>query len=136
MKLISRFILLAFIAFSFTGCFESKKEITLNPDGSGRVVFEQKTALNPPIPSFGGESKINKMSPEEAGKKAIIGILKNSKGVDVWENVSYEVDDNEKLIFKGTAYVKSFKDLLIRGELEAKKKVRLKNDGSYMGKRR
>ncbi|NOQ37031.1 MAG: hypothetical protein GQ569_14260 [Methylococcaceae bacterium] len=133
MKLMTRLIVLAIILFTFTGCFETKKEITLNPDGSGMVVYESKQTLDPAM-SFSlnkGEKKKSSTA-EEKAKKAVKNILENSDGVEVWEDVSYKVNDENKLVFKGTAYFKSFNELHIGGNLKSGKNVTLKQDDKGM----
>jgi hypothetical protein len=79
-----------------TGCFETKDEFTLNPDGSGKVIHEcsfQKVSL-------GGDDEIT----EDALKEAIGKVLTEAKGVEAWRDVSYKRLDDGRLYFKGTAY--------------------------------
>lgn len=79
-----------------TGCFETKDEFTLNPDGSGKVTHEcvfQEVNL-------GG----NNEPTEEALKEAIGKILTESQGIEAWRDVSYKRQDDGRLFFKGTAY--------------------------------
>ena len=35
-----RYILLAFACLAIAGCVEEKSEFTLNPDGSGKIIYE------------------------------------------------------------------------------------------------
>jgi hypothetical protein len=79
-----------------TGCFETKDEFTLNPDGSGKVIHEcsfQKVSL-------GGDDEMT----EDALKEAIGKVLTEAKGVEAWRDVSYKRLDDGRLYFKGTAY--------------------------------
>lgn len=107
-----RAFVLSVAVIGLAGCIESKKEVTLNPDGSGKVVYEIKQPLDYMMNiSFNGKEQ--KDDPEEKAKKAIADIIKNSKGVDAWEEVSYVVGDETNLKFKGTAYFKSFNDVKV-----------------------
>ena len=91
-----------FLAVLLTGCFDTKQEYTINPDGSGKVVHEctfQHMSLN-----MGGADT----DPQEALRDAIRDVLKNAKGVDAWRDVTFKQMDNQRMYFRGTAY---FKDL-------------------------
>ena len=94
--------------FLMTGCIETKNEVTINPDGSGKTLLTIKQPLDPMMGFNMGNDKEDKETPDEKAKKEIASILKGSEGVDTWENVTYKIDDNNNLIFKGTAYFKSF----------------------------
>jgi hypothetical protein len=79
-----------------TGCFETKDEFTLNPDGSGKVIHEcafQQVNL-------GGDNEVT----EESLKEAIGKVITEAKGVEAWREVSYKRLDDGRLYFKGTAY--------------------------------
>ena len=79
-----------------TGCFETKDEFTVNPDGSGKVTHEcsfQQVNL-------GGDSEAT----EDSLKEAIGKVITEAKGVEAWRDVSYKRLDDGRLFFKGTAY--------------------------------
>jgi hypothetical protein len=85
-----------------TGCFDTKEEYTINPDGSGKVVHEctfQHMNLN-----IGDQAT----DPQDALRDAIREVLKESKGVEAWRDVTFKQADNQRMYFRGTAY---FKDL-------------------------
>lgn len=82
------------------GCFETKDEFTLNPDGSGKVVHESSFQNV----NLSGD---NDASPE-ALKEAIAKVIEAAKGVEAWRDVTFARLDDGRLHFKGTAY---FKDL-------------------------
>lgn len=86
-----------------TGCFETKQEFTLNPDGSGKVVHESKFSAM--------DLSGNKQGSEKQMKAAVAEIISKSKGVDAWRDVSYEMLDDGKISFKGTAYFRSLSAL-------------------------
>jgi hypothetical protein len=91
------------LAFLLTGCFDTKQEFTINPDGSGKVVHEstfQHFNL-----TIGGAAATD---PQEILGDAIRDVLKNSKGVDAWRDVTFKQVDAQRIYFRGTAY---FKDL-------------------------
>ena len=79
-----------------TGCFETKDEFTLNPDGSGKVIHEctfQQVNL-------GGDNEAT----EDSLKEAIGKVITEAKGVEAWRDVTYKRLDDGRLFFKGTAY--------------------------------
>jgi len=88
-----------------TGCFETKDEYTLNPDGSGKVVHEC-TYQNMNLNFSGGEA-----DPQEALKSAVLKVLEASKGIEAWRDVSYRQLDDGRLYFKGTAYFRNLSRL-------------------------
>jgi len=84
------------------GCFDTKEDFTLNPDGSGKVVHEctfQTVNLN-----AGNENQ----DPGAALTNAVRELLRQVKGVDAWRDVTFKTLDDGRLYFRGTAY---FKDL-------------------------
>ena len=91
-------ILLVVGVAAIAGCVEEKKEYTINPDGSGKVNCD--IVFAPFNLNFGGEEA----APESQIKTEIEKILKESKGVDAWQNVSFELTDEGKIHFVGTAY--------------------------------
>lgn len=88
------------------GCFETKQEFTLNPDGSGKVVHESK--FQTMDITSGGQKGSDKQL-----KAAVGEIIKQTKGVEAWRDVSYELLDDGRIGFKGTAYFRNLSDLNI-----------------------
>ena len=98
MRKVIRLMLIFGISVLLSGCFETKEEYTLNPDGSGKVVY---SAVFPPMSfKFGDEEP----DPESQMKNAVKDILEKSSGIDVWKDVSCKLTDEGKILFKGTAY--------------------------------
>ncbi|HUU93502.1 MAG TPA: hypothetical protein VM238_20105 [Phycisphaerae bacterium] len=102
-KVLSVAAALAAAAF-VVGCFETKQDFTLNPDGSGKVLVEMAM---PQMPFALGPTD-GQEPPDLAAKQFVKGILDGSKGVDAWSDVSYAKTDDGRTRFIGTAY---FKDL-------------------------
>ena len=86
-----------------TGCFETKDEFTLNPDGSGKVIHESSFQNM----NLSGDTDTS----EESLKEAIAKVIEGAKGVDAWRDVSYKRLDDGRLYFKGTAYFKNLSKL-------------------------
>ncbi|MEY4385773.1 MAG: hypothetical protein RLY20_1056 [Verrucomicrobiota bacterium] len=86
-----------------SGCFDTKDDFTLNPDGSGKVVHETSfQSMN-----LGGENE----SAEAALKEAVAKIVEEAKGVEAWRDVSFKRLDDGRMYFKGTAYFKALSQL-------------------------
>lgn len=101
----SLLILLPFL-FLLTSCFEEERTYTLNPDGSGKVEFKATFPLDSTINL--NQNGGTKQSPDKKVKAAVTKILEDSEGIAAWANVSYKINDEGQIDFKGTAY---FKDL-------------------------
>ncbi len=113
MQNISRRIIVISLLCIFAGCIQTKEEYTLNPDGSGKVVYEStlplmSTMMTDEVPDPQDQAR------EEVGK-----ILKNSQGVDVWKDVNYKVTEKGSLFFKGTAYFQKHSALKIGGSMKS-----------------
>jgi hypothetical protein len=98
-----KILFLVLLPFLFAGCFESKEEYVLNPDGSGKVVivgsFETGIPGAPPS-----------TDPKDASRQ-VKELLEKSRGVDAWSNVSYEKTKDGRIAFKGTAYFPKITEL-------------------------
>jgi hypothetical protein len=98
-------VLLPCVAFLLASCYETKQEITLNPDGTGKMRLES---------SFQNVNIGNQDdSPEEALQAAVGRIVNDSKGVDVWDDVSFKQLDDGRVHFAGTAYFKKIESVEI-----------------------
>lgn len=90
--------LLACMAFALASCYETKQEITLNPDGTGKMRLDSRF------------QNVNIMNddelPEDAMQAAVARIINDSKGIEVWDEVSFEPLDDGRIHFMGTAYFK------------------------------
>lgn len=84
---------------ALASCFQEERVYTLNPDGSGKVEFTATFSTDSVI-SFSDE----KPDPEKKAKNAVTTILEESEGVSAWTDVSYEMLDDKKVKFHGTAY--------------------------------
>jgi hypothetical protein len=94
-------VVFAAISLFLSGCLETTDIYTVNPDGSGKVVHEVI------LPIVDMEIAVD-LGPEIQLKKKILAELKNGKGIEAWDEISYKYIDEEKFYFKGTAY---FRDL-------------------------
>jgi hypothetical protein len=90
-----------------TGCFDTKDEFTINPDGSGKVIHECTFQL------MNVNLTETKSDPQEALQDTIRSLLQDAKGVDAWRDVTYKRIDGEHLYFHGTAYFKDLSKLQI-----------------------
>ncbi len=91
-----KILFVVLVLLSAIGCFESKEDYVLNPDGSGKVTivgsFETTMPGMPPV-----------SDPKET-LRHVKELLEKSKGVDAWSAVSYEGTKEGRVSFKGTAY--------------------------------
>jgi hypothetical protein len=98
------FILVLILApFLLAGCFESKEEYVLNPDGSGKVniVGSFETGIPGAPPST---------DPNDTPRQ-VKELLEKSRGVDAWSNITYERTKEGRIGFKGTAYFPNLSEL-------------------------
>lgn len=99
----SAWFCLALGCLLLNSCFEVEQEFTLNPDGTGKVRLD---SVFPNI-SFNGDDE----QTEEALKKAVSEFMKETKGVEVWRDVTYSWTDDGRVNFKGTGYFEDIKEL-------------------------
>jgi len=100
-----------------TGCFETVQTITLNPDGSGRIQFVvvRGVEFNP----MGSEKKIT--DPDKAARGTVEKMLADSKGVEAWSGVAYQILKDGRLRITGTGYFTDYNALGIEWNgMEAK----------------
>jgi hypothetical protein len=128
-------ILLIVCAVAIAGCIETKDEITVNPDGSGKVIHEitfQPMDLGM-MGEMGGEmgdvtaemgdmtaemgDMMSKMmggessDPQAQLRESVKEILTESSGGETWKDVSYKLTDDGRTYFKGTAYFPDINNL-------------------------
>lgn len=92
----------------FAGCVEEKSEYTVNPDGSGKVVYDvifAPTQLN---------LSEKETKPQHHIKLEVEKILQKSEGIDAWSDISYELTDEGRIHFVGTAYFRDINKVDIR----------------------
>jgi len=106
-------LLVAFVsaAVMAAGCFETKQDLTLNPDGSGKTRVEILMADMP----FQMTPDQDPPPPEMVAKQFAKSVLDGSKGVDVWADVAVSRTDDNRSRFVGTAYFKDFTKVEIQG---------------------
>ena len=108
------------------GCFDTKEDFTLNPDGSGKVVHE--CTFQPMNLSANGEN-------EDAGKaltNAVREVLGQAKGVDAWRDVTFKTLDDGRIYFRGTAYFKDLSKLDIENQTMLKFDWKKSADGGAL----
>lgn len=92
------------------GCVKGEYEITINPDGTAKVVMDVV------MPPQGNVMKGNETAGAPEKQLAVLKAdslkeLLRSSGVDAWENVTAEFRPDGKLHFKGTAYIKDISQI-------------------------
>ncbi|MCX5674863.1 MAG: hypothetical protein NTX87_07630 [Planctomycetota bacterium] len=93
---------LLMVGAAIAGCLEKKEEFTLNPDGSGKVVYETIVAM--PMMQMGDQKPDLATESRKIAKMTLDG----SEGVEAWSDLVCDTTEDGRLRFKGTAY---FKDL-------------------------
>jgi hypothetical protein len=101
---------LAALAWANAGCFDLDQEVTLNPDGSGKVVLR---SIFSPV-SF--ELTEKTPSPEKTMMKAVREELEKSEGVDAWKDVTAVLRDDGKIELRATAYFRDFSQLKLHNQ--------------------
>ena len=94
-----------------TGCFDTKEEFTLNPDGSGKVVHESTFQ-----DFISADSDTNDQ--QESLRRTIKNVLTESEGVEAWRDVTYKRLDENRIFFRATAYFKDLSKLKIYNQTE------------------
>jgi len=99
------------VALLLTGCFDTKEEFTLNPDGSGKVVHESTFQ-----DIISADSDTNDQ--QESLRQTIKNVLTESEGVEAWRDVTYKRLDEDRTFFRATAYFKDLSKLKIYNQTE------------------
>jgi hypothetical protein len=94
------------------GCFKTKQDYTLNPDGSGKVTYEISFMRGPQAAA--DPAILKDLARKEADK-----IVKESQGVTAWKDVTFTVEKNGWTTFKGTAYFEDITKLQIGGSVKS-----------------
>ena len=93
---------------TISGCFESEEEVTLNPDGSGKMKIEAILQIGALSVAMGQES-----DPQHELTRSVRQILENSEGVTAWSDVSWQLRPDGKADFAATAYFDDINQLNI-----------------------
>lgn len=104
-----RYIITALLPllFMLIACEDSKVQITLNPDGSGKLAYRSTLIgfgidyLDLEAEEFAETLKSNLRS----------NILGRFEGVDAWKDVTYDVDEEGDLNFQATVYFQDINQL-------------------------
>ena len=91
-----KILFLTLVLLSAIGCFESKEDYVLNPDGSGKVTIVGTFETTMPGMPSSTDPKDTMMEVKE--------LLEKSRGVDAWSGVTYDRTKEGRVSFKGTAY--------------------------------
>jgi hypothetical protein len=91
-----KIIFLILVLLSAIGCFESKEDYVLNPDGSGKVTIAGTFETTMPGMPASTDPKDTMMELKE--------LLEKSKGVDAWSGVTFDRTKEGRVSFQGTAY--------------------------------
>ena len=86
------------------GCIETKQDVTLNPDRSGKVRVELVMSDMP----FSMTPQNEPPDPQMTAKRVAKSVLDGSKGIETWSDVAVERTEDSRTRFTGTAYFKDF----------------------------
>ena len=86
------------------GCLETKQDVTVNPDGSGKTRVEIVMSDMP----FSMTPQQDPPDPQVTAKRLAKSVLEKSKGVDAWADVAFERTEDNRTRFAGTAYFRDF----------------------------
>lgn len=91
-----KILFVTLVLLSAIGCFESKENYVLNPDGSGKVTIVGTFETTMPGMPSSTDPKDTMMEVKE--------LLEKSKGVDAWSGVTFDRTKEGRVSFQGTAY--------------------------------
>ncbi|MEA3368388.1 MAG: hypothetical protein U9R68_09780 [Planctomycetota bacterium] len=86
------------------GCLETKQDVTVNPDGSGKTRVEIVMSDVP----FSMTPQQDPPDPQVTAKRFAKSVLEKSKGVDAWSDVAFKRTEDNRTRFTGTAYFRDF----------------------------
>jgi len=108
-------LIAASVAMLVGGCIETKQDMTLNPDRSGKARVEVVMSSMP----FSMTPSEDPPDPAVTAKRFAKSVLDGSKGVETWSDVSYETTEDNRTRFVGTAYFRDFLKMQVQsGEVK------------------
>jgi hypothetical protein len=101
------------------GCFQSRDHVTLNPDGSGKVVVEMVFAQHIELkaPQVSGTVDLDALV---MARQIVRMMIDKSPDVDTWGDLALSQADDGSVTFKGTAYFKDFAGYMNKGPVSVK----------------
>lgn len=103
-----RVVLLASLCALLAGCYDTKQEITLNPDGSGKIVIESVfQQITPFLNNQAERAALNNVT------NVVQSLIEKSEGVEAWRDITFQQREDGKAFFRGTAYFRSLTKLKI-----------------------
>ena len=91
------FLIIISACLILAGCYQTKQDFTINPDGTGKAVVKITSQM--PNMDFGEKKDKNKMLLSN-----VKNIIEKSKGVEAWSDITYSTNKKGETEFKGTAY--------------------------------
>lgn len=104
MSLLQRLCVLAVALLLAAGCIEKKEKVTLNPDGTGKADLDLVMMLPP---AMGDQAP----DPKQQAQALVSALITQSKSVDAWKDVKYEVLQDGRVHISGTAYFNNIQEL-------------------------
>ncbi len=126
MRVLQRLLPFLVLGIVAAGCYDTEREITINPDGSGKIVI---TETSPRLDMmFGGGD--TKSDPKKELAEFVSGIIEKSEGIELWKDVSYKNVGKDKNYFKGTAYFRDISQVKFSGLANAAFVIKKNDDGT------
>lgn len=91
-------LVLSIACLALTGCFDTKQEITLNPDGSGKAVLESEFTPTDFLSASAATTDTNR------ARDIVRKYVEEAEGVEAWRDVSFGEREDGTVFFRGTAY--------------------------------
>jgi hypothetical protein len=92
--------------------FSAKQDFTLNPDGFGKLSYQM--SMSPPD----SDAAKDPAALKEAARAEAAKIVKESKGVAAWKDVTFTAEKDGKITFKGTAFFQDVAELKLGGSTQ------------------
>jgi len=121
MKMIKWFFLIALIALA--GCIDEKEELTINPDGSGKLFYSVNLKPMDLSALMGTQSAT---APTVNIKDNLKKLLENSQGIDTWKDVSYKTLEDGRAHVEATGYFSDINKVILDKAVENAKKPEIK----------
>lgn len=120
MNMIKWLLLAALITLA--GCIDEKEELTINPDGSGKVFYSVNLKNMDLGALMGAPSAAAKVDIKDNLKK----LLEKSQGIDTWKDVSYKTLEDGRVHIEATGYFPDINKVILDKSIEKQKKPEIK----------
>ncbi len=106
------------LSMTLSSCLQWESTTTVNPDGTGKFVMNSTLDLGPLAALMQQQGGSGPKVKDDPGREMLLGMLANTKGVDVWSEAKTETGADGKIKIVASGYFKDVTKLKLGNPLE------------------